>query len=211
MFRDRSSAYEVGHRKFTSKVNDNLERLKESPFIKKTYDLEDGYAYIFDGGRIQIGKVEATEFSNLELVEHTLIIRHIWIGNSSRGKGLGREAMELVRDTFIDTNVALFLYAIPIEIPVYDAHGCTVIDDVSKQRRLVSFYEELGWVVQNPVNLYVPVMLMFMVGRYEKYSLIPAPMVLAGNKLPKVLKDQIRRDTITGDQWFKDCGLADQT
>ena len=208
MLLDRRYGHDVEYRKIDSKVNHHLSLLKECPFIKRTFDLEDGHAYVFDGGRMQIGRVESAEFSSLELVEHTLIIRHIWITESNRGRGLGREAMTLVRDMFIDTNVALFLWAIPIEIPVYDAHGCTVIDDPAKQKKLVSFYEELGWVVQDPVNLYVPVMLMEMVGRYEKYSLIPAPMVLAGKKLPKGLKKQIQRDTISGEEWFRECGLS---
>ena len=72
MLLSRRYGHDVEYRKIDSKVNHHLSLLKECPFIKRTFDLEDGHAYVFDGGRMQIGRVESAEFSSLELVRKAM-------------------------------------------------------------------------------------------------------------------------------------------
>jgi GNAT superfamily N-acetyltransferase len=185
-----------------TKVRNELYRLEEHPDFKVIAKENDGINLKFDGGVVELGLPDVNEYKSKTLVEEIVILRLLYIDKKRCGEGIGTKILKTIIQAYEDSSAAITIYPIPVERTAWSRIP-QMIEDLTRQRKLILFYERLGFKCMKYELIYNMRYLMELILRYSFKKLTPSAMAITFKNTSGDVKAELNRCTITSEEMLQ--------
>ena len=97
----------------------------------RVHDLR---SWQFDSGVVEFALPEGYEYWSESLMQHLVIMRLLYVDKQRRSKGIGTEILKKVLEVYKDSQAAIVIYPIPVELKGW-THYPQMVEDLSHYKK----------------------------------------------------------------------------